>query len=107
VTEANISKFHEVGWLPGDLVCSPISLDFSMMDRTNIVCFESHLMCCLSLPPSKFLVAILGYLGYELIHLNLNVIAALSYSCMMCKCWLGIPPNATHFWYFYSLVCYH
>jgi hypothetical protein len=25
------------------LVCTPITLDFPTMDRTNIVCFESHI----------------------------------------------------------------
>jgi hypothetical protein len=59
--------FHEAGWLPNDLVCSPTTLDFSMIDRTNIVYFESYPMCGLGLPPSKFLVAILGYLVCKLI----------------------------------------
>jgi hypothetical protein len=85
VKEADISKFHEVIWLLGDLIGSPITLDFLTIDHTHIVCFESHLMCGLRLPPSKFLVAILGYLGCELIHLNSNAIATLSYFCMFCE----------------------
>jgi hypothetical protein len=70
VKEEDLSKFHEARWLPDDLVCSPTSLDFLIIDRTIIVCFESYLMCGLGLPPSKFLVAILGYLGCELIYYN-------------------------------------
>jgi hypothetical protein len=81
-------------------------LDFLTIDHTHIVCFESHLMGGLGLPASKFLVAILGYLGCELIHLNPNAIATLSYFCMMCECWLGIPPYTSLFWYFYSLAWY-
>jgi hypothetical protein len=52
VKEADIHKFHEFGWLPGDLVCSPTTLDFITIDQTHIICFESHLICGLGLPPS-------------------------------------------------------
>jgi hypothetical protein len=47
------------------LLCTPTTLEFPTIDHTNIVCFESHLMCGLNLPPSKFLVAILNYLGVQ------------------------------------------
>jgi hypothetical protein len=62
---------------------------------------ESHLMCGLGLPPSKFLVSILNYLGCELVHLNPNAIATLNYFSMLCECWLGIPLDTNLFWYFY------
>jgi hypothetical protein len=65
VKEDDINKFHEVKWLPDDLVCYPTSLDFRTMDHTHIMCFESHPICGLVLPPSKFLIAILGYLGCD------------------------------------------
>jgi hypothetical protein len=75
VGEDDISNFHVARWFPSDMVCSPTTLDFPTIDHTNIICFESHLMCVLILPRSKFLLAILNYLGYELIHLHLNAIA--------------------------------
>jgi hypothetical protein len=102
VDEDDITNFPVVGWLPGGLVCSPTSLEFPTIDLTNIVYFELHLMCGLSRPPSKFLVAILNYLGCELIHLHPNAIVVLSCFSMLCKCWLGIPPDTFLFWYFYS-----
>jgi hypothetical protein len=106
VGEDDLSNFHAVGWLPDDLVCSPTTLEFPMIDHANIVCFESYLMCGLGLSPSKFLVAILNYLGCELTHLHPNAIAALSFFNMLCECCLDIPPNISLFWYFYSLTRY-
>jgi hypothetical protein len=106
VKKEDISKVHEVGWLPSDLVCSPSCLDFLTIDHTNIVCFESHPMCGLGLPPRKFLVVILSYLSCELIHSNLNAIAALNCFCMLCESWLDIPPDTSLFWYFYSPTRY-
>jgi hypothetical protein len=84
----------------------PTTMDFPTIDRTNIVCFESHLMCGLGLPPSKFLVLVLSYIGCELVHLHLNIISVVSYSSMMCECWLGIPPDTSLLWYFYSPARY-
>jgi hypothetical protein len=101
VTDKDIVVYNEAGWLPGVLVCTPTTLDFPTMDRTNIVCFESHLMCGLDLPPSAFLVSVLNYLGWELVHLHPNAIAALNCFSMLCECWLDIPPDSSLFWYFY------
>jgi hypothetical protein len=56
-----------------------------MIDRTNIVCFESHLMCGLGLPPSKFLVSVLNYIECELVHLHSNAISAVSCFSMLCE----------------------
>jgi hypothetical protein len=61
VTDKDISAYHVAGWLLGVLLCSPTTLYFLTINRTNIVCFESYLMCGLGLPPSKFLVSILNY----------------------------------------------
>jgi hypothetical protein len=44
----------------------------------------------------------MNFLGYELVHFNPNAIAALSYFSMLCECWLGIPPDTSLLWYFYS-----
>jgi hypothetical protein len=63
-------------------------------------------MCRLGLPPSKFLVSILNYIGCELVHLNLNAISTLSFFCMLCECCLRIPPDTSLFWYFYSPIHY-
>jgi hypothetical protein len=72
-----------------------------------VVCFESHLIAGLSLPPSKFLVAIMNFLGCELVHFNPNAITALSCFSMLCECWLEIPTDTSLFWYFYSPVRYN
>jgi hypothetical protein len=77
MTDKNISAYHITGWLLGVMLCSTTSLDFPTIDRTNIVCFELHLMCGLVLPLSKFLVSILNYIGCELVHLHPNAISVL------------------------------
>jgi hypothetical protein len=77
-----------------------------MVDNTMIVCFESHLTTGLGLPSSKFLISVLNFLRCELVHLNLNAIAALSYFIMLCECWLRIAPNTSLFWHYYSPARY-
>jgi hypothetical protein len=42
----------------------------------------------------------------ELVQKNPNDIATLSYFTMLCECWLGIAPNTSLFWYYYSPVWY-
>jgi hypothetical protein len=106
VTDEDITTYHEGGWLFEALVCTPTTLDFPMIDRTSIVYFESHLMCGLGLPPIKFLVSVLNYIRCELIHLHSNTILVLSCFTMLCECSLGIPPDISLFWYYYSLTRY-
>jgi hypothetical protein len=89
VIDEDIVANHATGWLSGALLCTPTTLDFLAIDQTNIVCFESHVMCGLGLPPSKFIVSVLNYIG-----------------CELCKCWLGIPLDTSLFWYFYSPTKY-
>jgi hypothetical protein len=86
VTDEDITNFHAAGWLPGVLLCTPTTLDFPTVNCTNIVYFESHMMCGLYLPPSKFFVSVLNYLGCELVHLHSNVIAVLNCFSMLCEC---------------------
>jgi hypothetical protein len=43
VDEKDIANFHDAVWLPGGLLCTPTTLEFPTIDRTNIVCFELHL----------------------------------------------------------------
>jgi hypothetical protein len=97
VTEKDIVDFHDAEWLPGSLLCAPTPLEFPSIDRTNIICFESHMMCGLGLPPSKFIVAILNYLGCELVHLHPNAISTISCFSMQCDCWLDIPSDTLFF----------
>jgi hypothetical protein len=106
VTEADHAAYHAADWLLGGVQSSISDLEFPMVDSTTVVCIKSHLIAGLDLPPRKFLVSILKFLGCELVHLNLNVITALSCFIMLCKCWLGIPPYTSLFWYFYSSSWY-
>jgi hypothetical protein len=106
VTEKDITNFHEADWLLGVLLYTLTTLEFPTIDHTNIVCFESQLMCGLDLPPSKFLIAVLNYLGCEMVHMHPNAIASLICFSMLCECWLSIPPDTSLFLYFYSPACY-
>jgi hypothetical protein len=85
VTEADLTAYHATGWLPDGVLSSTTDLEFPTIDKTVIICFESHRMGGLGLPPSKFLVSILNYLRCELVHLNLNAIAMLSCFSKLCK----------------------
>jgi hypothetical protein len=105
VTEADCAAYHATGWLLGGVV-SISDMEFPTVDNTTIVCFESHLIAGIGLPPSKFLVCIPKFLRCELVHLNLNAIAALIYFTMLCECWLGIAPDTSLFWYFYGPALY-
>jgi hypothetical protein len=71
-----------------------------------VLYFESHLLAGLGLPPSKFLVVIMNYLGCSLVYFNANALVALSNFVMLCECWLGVPPDSSLFWYYYSLSQY-
>jgi hypothetical protein len=106
VIEANRQAYHSFGWLNGGLESSVPTVEYPTIDGTIVVCFESHLVAGLGLPPSKFLVAMMSHLGCELVHLNLNVIATLSCFTTLCECWLGIAPETSLFWYFYSPARY-
>jgi hypothetical protein len=70
VTKADRAAYHTADWLPGEVVSSIFDLEFPTVDNTSIVCFESHLIARLSLPPRKFLVLILNFLRCDLIHLH-------------------------------------
>jgi hypothetical protein len=72
-------------------------VDFPTTHGSTVVCFESHLIAGLGLPPSKFLVAIMNFLGCELVHFNPNVITTLSCFSMLCEYWLGISPDTSLF----------
>jgi hypothetical protein len=48
----------------------------------------------------------MSYLGCSLVHLNANAVSALSSFAMLCECWLGIPPDTSLFWCYYSPARY-
>jgi hypothetical protein len=60
----------------------------------------------LAFPPSKFLVAIMNFLGCEIVYFNPNAITALSCFTMLCECCQGIALDMNKFWYFYSPARY-
>jgi hypothetical protein len=84
VSEANRQAYQNLGWLTGNLISSIPEVDNPTTHGSTMVCFESHLVIGLGLPPSKFLVTIMNFLGCGLVHFNLNVIAALSCFTMLC-----------------------
>jgi hypothetical protein len=104
VIEEERRAYHRFGWLTGNLISSIPELDIPTIHDSIIVCFESYLITGLDLLPSKFLSAIMNFLGCELVHFNPNAIIALSCFAMLCECWLGIAPNTSLFWYFYSPI---
>jgi hypothetical protein len=104
VTEEERRAYHRFGWLTGDLISMISEVDVPTIHDSTIVCFESYLVARLGLQLSKFLSATTNFLGCELVHFNPNVIADLSFFAMLCECWLGIVPDTSLFWYFYSPV---
>jgi hypothetical protein len=106
VTEYDRRAYHGRGWLAGNLVSVIPEIDVPTVEGSTILCFESQLAAGLGHPPSKFLCSIMNYLGCSLVHLNANVVSALSSFVMLCECWLRIPPDTNLFWYYYSPVQY-
>jgi hypothetical protein len=106
VTKEELQGYQNHGWLTGNVLSSVPEVDVPTVHVSSVLCFESHLLAGLGLPPSKFLAAIMNDLGCSLVHFNTNVIDALSSFVMLCECWLGIPPDSSLFWYYYSLSQY-
>jgi hypothetical protein len=86
ITDIDHLTYHSTGWLSGGLESLVPEVVIPMVDGSAVVCFESHLVAGLDLPPSKFLVAIMNFLGCELVYRNPNAIAALNSFAMLCKC---------------------
>jgi hypothetical protein len=97
VTEDDCRAYHDRGWLIGNLVSFIPEVDVSTIEGSTIMCFESQLAAGVGLPPSKFLLSIMNYLGCSLVHLNSNAVLALSSFIMLCECWLGIPLDTSLF----------
>jgi hypothetical protein len=106
VTEADRKAYYDLGWLSGNLISFIPEVDVPTVEGSTVLCFECQLAAGLGLPPSKFLSSVMSYLGCSLVHLNANVVSALSSFAMLCECWLGIPPDIDLFWYYYSIVRY-
>jgi hypothetical protein len=106
VTKEECLAYHSFSWLTGNLISMIPEVDVPTVHDSTTICFESYLITGLGLPFSKFLSSILNFFGCELVHFNPNAIAALSYFAMLCECWLGIAPDSSLFWYFYSPVRY-
>jgi hypothetical protein len=102
VTDDERQVYHECGCLTANIISSVPVVDVPTIEGSTVVCFESHLVVGLGLPPSKFLVTIMGYLNCELFHFNPNAISAVSTFVMFCECWLGIASDTSLFWYYYS-----
>jgi hypothetical protein len=106
ITEAYRKAYHSFNWLTDGLESIVPTVECPTVDGTTVVCFKSHLIAGLGLLPSKFLVAVMGFLGCEVVHLYPNAIVALSCFIMLCECWLGIALDTSMFWYFYSPAQY-
>jgi hypothetical protein len=85
VAEDDRRVYHDRGWLIGNLVSFILEVDVPTVKSSTILCFESQLSAGIGLPPSKFLSSIMNYLGCLLVHLNPNVISALSSFVMLCE----------------------
>jgi hypothetical protein len=70
ITEDDHSAYHAAGWLGGGLESIIPTMEYPIVNGTTMVCFESHQIAGLGLTPSKILVAIMNFLGCELVHLN-------------------------------------
>jgi hypothetical protein len=106
VTEDDRRAYHDRGWLTSNLVSFIPEVDVPTVEGSTILCFESQLAVGVELPSSKFLSSIMNYLECSLVHLNTNVVSALSSFIMLCECWLGIPLDTSLFWHYYSPARY-
>jgi hypothetical protein len=106
VTEEEHQAYHRFSWLTGNLISTIPEVDVPTFHDSTIIYFESYLVAGLGLLPSKFLSSIINFLSCVLVHFNPNVIAALSCFAMLCECWMGIAPDTSLFYYFYSSIRY-
>jgi hypothetical protein len=97
LSEEELQGYHRLKWLTGNVLSSIPEVNVMTIHSSYVLCFESHLLARLGLLASKFLAAIMNYLGCSLVHFNANAIAALSNLVILCECWLGIPPDSSLF----------
>jgi hypothetical protein len=65
ITEADRKAYHSTDWLSGGLESLVPKVNIPTVDGSTVVCFESHLIARIGLPPSKFLVVVMNFLGCE------------------------------------------
>jgi hypothetical protein len=85
VTKDESQAYHDRGWLTVNLVSFIPEVDVPTVEDFIIIYFESQLAARVGLPPSKFLSSIMNYLECSLVHLNPNVVFALSSFVMLCE----------------------
>jgi hypothetical protein len=90
VTEEECMYYHAHGWLTSNVLSTIPEVDVPTVCGSSVLCFESHLLVVLGLPPSKFLAAIMNYLGCSVVHFNPSAIATLNTSVMLCECGWGL-----------------
>jgi hypothetical protein len=106
VIEDDRRAYHDRGLLTGNLISFIPEVDVPTVEGSTVLCFESQLVAGLGLPLRKFLSSIMNYLECSLVHLNPNTVSALTSFVMLCESWLGIPPDTSLFWYYYSPARY-
>jgi hypothetical protein len=52
ITKDDHFAYHATSWLSGELESIVPTMEYPMVDGTTVVCFESHLIAGLGLPPS-------------------------------------------------------
>jgi hypothetical protein len=97
VIEDDRQAYHDRGWLVGNLISFIPEVDVPTIEGSTILCFESQLVAGLGLSTSKFLSSIMNSFRCSLVHLNPNVVFALSSFVMLCECWLRIPADTSLF----------
>jgi hypothetical protein len=102
ITDEEYHAYHNHGWLPTNAISTIPELDIPTIKGSTIVCFELHMVAGLGLPPSKFLVTIMCYMNCKLFYFNANAISTLSSFVMLYECWLGVAPDTSLFWCYYS-----
>jgi hypothetical protein len=85
VSKEELQAYHRHSWLSGNVLSSIPEADIPTVHGLSVLCFEPHLLVGLGIPPSKFLAAIMNYLGCSLVHFNANAIAALSSFVILCE----------------------
>jgi hypothetical protein len=63
VSKAICQAYHDFAWLTGNRISSILEVDVPTTHDSTMVCFESHLVAGLGLPPSKFLVTVMTSLS--------------------------------------------
>jgi hypothetical protein len=63
VTDSERQGYHDLGRLTSNLLSSIPEVDVPTINGSIVLCFKPHLIAGLGLPPSKFLVSIMNFLG--------------------------------------------